>query len=266
MYQSGVIRPVIYEENQNIGNIVKDNNSIIAWVRYCVTENGKTVLSRDQEGTLYSNVFRVGYFGDGQNDTSSNARGFFGNEIALVNLSNSVLSDRLNWQSQSDDAYFSWSIGTWLTISIGMLTTIFVSLSSTEFGRGDGRTQRVIRTLAIVLPALGTAVAAMIGFYGPQAQWSLASRASASLAQLQDQIAIDIWKKHCIGAQGDQNDQALATSFESWAKRYVDIETISLAGSASAAQSGGEAPNAEKNGGQQGSGSVQPAAAPGSAR
>jgi len=77
--------------------------------------------------------------------------------------------------------YFYWELATLISIAIGMVTTILVSVSSTEFGRGDGADQRLIRVLAIIFPALGTATAAVISFYTPQVEWGQVSRTLASV-------------------------------------------------------------------------------------
>jgi hypothetical protein len=117
-----------------------------------------------------------------------------------------------------------------------MITTILVSLSSTEFGRGDGQPQRVVRVLAIFFPVLGTATAAIINFYSPQAEWGQASRTLASLTQLQGQMGLALWKLPPCSPTGIGDKTTLRSDLEDWSKRYVDIQTIA---SASGAMPGG---------------------------
>ena len=83
-------------------------------------------------------------------------------------LSESIGRARIENAKNAADAYILLQISTWSAILLGLATTVLVSLSSTEFGRGDSTPSRVIRVLAIVLPALGTAAAAITAFYAPR--------------------------------------------------------------------------------------------------
>jgi hypothetical protein len=157
-------------------------------------------------------------------------------ELALLQLSDAIARQRVSTQTKADAAYTFWQFGTLVTIGLGMITTILVSISATEFGKGEELKPRLLRILAIVFPVLGTAAAAVIGFYGPQAEWAQASRTLASLGQLQGQIVIELRKANeCDSA--DAKDGELAKHLEDWSKRYSDIETIASA-AASASGSG----------------------------
>jgi hypothetical protein len=135
-----------------------------------------------------------------------------------------------------------WEVATLLSIAIGMITTILVSVSSTEFGRGDGPPQRLIRVFAIIFPALGTAVAAVISFYGPQGEWVQASRTLASETQLHDQIALTVWKLSCPTGDTDDSTKPLIDNLENWSKRYIEIQTIPNATGAPGGSQGGGNP------------------------
>jgi hypothetical protein len=88
----------------------------------------------------------------------------------------------------------------------------------------------VIRILAIIFPALGTASAAVFAFYGPQAEWSQASRTLANVTQLHGQMALGVWKLKCIEAGHEDNDVKLViAALEEWSKRYLGIQTVSAA-------------------------------------
>ena len=127
-----------------------------------------------------------------------------------------------------------------------MITTILVSVSSTEFGRGDGPRQRLIRVLAIIFPALGTATAAVISFYSPQAEWAQASRTLASEAQLHAEIALTVWKLTCLTTDTDDSTaKPLTDNLEHWSKRYMEIQTI---------PNGSGTPGGNQGGGSQGGG------------
>ena len=201
------------DRNSTFAYAISDNDTIREWVSHCAEIRGK-------------------------NTSSSEGKDLFGPEIALMYMNQAIMQRRMYWDRRANYAFKKWQIATWSTIIIGMVTTIFVSLSTTEFGRGDGRSQRVVRTLAVVFPALGTAAAAVVGFYGPQAEWSQSSRSLASLSQLHGQMAIDIWKQQCILTTNDQN---LSSVLDGWSKRYLDIETLSNTGGGSGSEPNGPA-------------------------
>jgi hypothetical protein len=147
-------------------------------------------------------------------------------ERALIQLSSILAFQGIALRSKVQSAYFFWQCTSLIAIVLGMITTILVSVSSTEFGRGDGRNQRLIRLLAIIFPALGTAVAAIIAFYSPQAEWSQASRTLASVNQLHGQVALGVWKLKCPTAD-DEDAKLFTTTIEDWSKRFHDIQAIS---------------------------------------
>ena len=108
-----------------------------------------------------------------------------------------------------------------------MLTTIVVSMSTTDFGRGETPTAVLIRLCAIILPALGTAATAAFAFYGPQATWAQATRTLTSLAQLHGDMALGVWNLE--PAADEAAKSKMSSALDSWSKRYIDIQTISSA-------------------------------------
>ena len=85
-----------------------------------------------------------------------------------------------------------------------------------------------MRILAIVFPAVGTAVAAAIAFYTPQTTWSQSSRKWADLSQLHSQISLGVWDVDC---KAPDYDKQLDTKIERWARNFADIQTFSSVGS-----------------------------------
>lgn len=164
-------------------------------------------------------------------------------EKSVNSLSAILFRHRVELDARVKATYEIMEIATIATILIGLMTTILVSISATEFGRGDGLRQRIIRIAAIVFPALGTAVAAVIAFYSPQAQWSQASRTLASLTQLHSQMALAVWKLPCIDQDSDPNRAGVLAQIDEWANRYTDIQTVSTDTSAGAAGGGNELSN-----------------------
>ena len=111
----------------------------------------------------------------------------------------------------------------WLTILIGLVTTVVVSVSSTDLF-GDGKTSlgKGLKFFAIFLPALGTAVAAVNAFYNPRDDWNKAANTMANVAQLHGQVSVGIWELDC-----PKDDKSpLVKQLQEWTKRYNDVITV----------------------------------------
>ncbi|MBV9859569.1 MAG: hypothetical protein JO038_05645 [Alphaproteobacteria bacterium] len=181
---------------------------------------------------------------------------FFHAESALIITSKAISQQRLSLRTKADLAYRFWEVTSIVSIGLGMLTTIIVSLSTTVFGRAEGPLGLTLRVLAVVFPALGTAVAATIAFYGPQAEFSQASRSLASLTQLHEQMATGVYDLKCIESDGDEAAKDAAKHADDWAKRYVDILTVAAPSATSGP--GGVAQTGQQTGGNSGGQSPEP--------
>jgi len=148
-------------------------------------------------------------------------------EYRLLMVSLSIFNDRGQYWVLRRKNYRSLQVSTWLTIGIGLITTILVSLSSTEFGRGDAGAAPVLRILAIVFPALGTATAAIIAFYRFTDEMGRTSHTLASLRQLHGQMALEIWSLR--PAPADASVGLLEPKLQEWVKRYDDIQAVAEA-------------------------------------
>jgi hypothetical protein len=143
---------------------------------------------------------------------------------AILALNRSISFEREKYRLRADGAESQLRWLTFIGIGMGMITTIVVSMSSTEFGRGAGRVQTLLRLLAISFPIIGTAVSGVIAFYSPQEKWNQARRTLASLTQLHAQMAVGVWNLKC-----DLDDGARKT-VDGWSARYVDVQTAAAAG------------------------------------
>ncbi|WP_421997892.1 hypothetical protein [Reyranella sp.] len=164
---------------------------------------------------------------NGQRAPTTHERGYMELSRVLANQ-RTLLSDR------AKSAYNVWQVAALVTIGLGLMTTVLVSLSTTEFGQGPGVTQRTIRVLAVIFPALGTAAAAVVAFYGPQAEWTQSSRTLASLSQLHAQLALDLWKLECKADAAGEIKPPLKVLpktplLEEASKRYLEIQTVANA-------------------------------------
>lgn len=150
-------------------------------------------------------------------------------------LSTSILIGRGENAVAAASAYLALQIATILAISLGLATTVLVSLSSTEFGKGDGGKARAIRILAIVFPALGTATAAVAAFYAPGDSHARASQALAGFRQVHDQIASDLGALPCPSSSDPIAGKDLSVKLASWKKSLRDAQSVAQAASLAAA-------------------------------
>jgi hypothetical protein len=162
-------------------------------------------------------------------------------ERGTLELSKTITSERISLAGEVDQNHNTLQIMTIVSIVIGLITTILVSLSSTEFGRGDNVYSRTIRIFSIIFPALGTAMAAVIAFYNPRDAMNKASHTLASLTQLHGQMLASLAVTSCQDAP--DNIRLTAAKLGDWVKRYQDIETVAnaVAGSSSTEPTRGEA-------------------------
>lgn len=124
-------------------------------------------------------------------------------------------------------------------ILIGLATTIFAGL------RGDDETtgawKRPVRVLAIVFPALGTAVAAVAAFYGPREQLARSSQALAGLQQLHLAVRTGLARLPCPTDEATTRDleRRLAEWEERLAQQGRETTAARLASIAAASQTVG---------------------------
>lgn len=153
-------------------------------------------------------------------------------EIALIQLSNALGDHRVSLHAKVRTTFQTAQVANILTVVLGLLTTVLVSISSTKYGQEEGRWQPWVRILAIIFPALGTAAAAIVAFYSPQSEWTQASRTLASLTQLHNQIALDTWKLDCFefddnhNLKSSESNKQIKLKFEDWTKRYYELQAV----------------------------------------
>ena len=151
-------------------------------------------------------------------------------EQAILLLSQTLVRQRLSAEAAVTSTFGFWQLSSLLAIFLGMITTILIGISSTDFGRGDGRRQTAIRLLAIIFPALGTASAAVVAFYAPQAAYTQASHTLAVLTQLHGQMGFQLWRIECVKDEEDKEGKAtLAKALDGWSKSYLDLQTVNSA-------------------------------------
>ena len=228
-------------EERDLYSVLPDHASISDWVEYCIgVRPGDSAFQATQQAFLTPSQKLLTHPFAAEPKWPDGIHRINRSEHNLVQLSTQLSEQRLRLIPKVRSAYFFWQMATLIAIAIGMVTTILVSVSSTEFGRGDGPPQRLIRVLAIIFPALGTATAAVISFYSPQLEWGQASRTLASETQLHDEIALTVWKLTCPTTDThDSSAKPLTDNLENWSKRYIEIQTIPNASTAPGGNQGG---------------------------
>jgi uncharacterized membrane protein YgcG len=244
-------------EERDLYSVLPDHAAISDWVRYCIGVGpGDSRLQATQYAFLTPSQKLLRHplavepkWPDGVHQPNRS-------EHNLIQLSKQLSEQRIRLIPKVRATYSFSQLATLIAIAIGMITTILVSVSATEFGRGDGPPQRLIRVLAIIFPALGTATAAVVSFYSPQAEWVQASRTLASETQLHDEIALTIWKLTCPTPDTDDSSaKPLTDNLESWSKRYIDLQTVpNASGAPGVNQGGGSSGGGSSGGGSSGGG------------
>jgi hypothetical protein len=235
------------------------HNSIKTWVLQCVGANSIRDLPENLRSYFRDRSTYAVYYGDTSRTTVAKTPTV--QEMSIVQLSNAMLNQRVELVQKANDSY-SWL--QWLTILIGLVTTVVVSISTTElFGKSDTRLGKGLRLLAILLPALGTAVAALNAFYNPRDDWNKASNTLANLTQLHGQMSVGIWALDC--PIDDTKRKGVLAKLEEWTKRYNDVITIaeSTPGASKQEQAqqktGGQTGGGQTGGGQTGGGQTDSA-------
>jgi hypothetical protein len=203
-----------------------DHKSVINWVLSCTGASVLEVLP-GYARRIYTSSPRLIAAGTPSETMPEGVRIPHRYERAFLELSNTLVAQRTLLSQRVRSAYSFWQWCALITIFLGMLTTVAVSLSATEWGKGEGGRQTALRLIAILLPILGTGFAAIVAFYSPQAEWSQAARTSSSISQLHGQMALGVWKLKCSAPDVVNNDAQ--AQIEEWSRRYVDIQVIASA-------------------------------------
>ena len=167
----------------------------------------------------------------------------------LQTLSESLIQARITNAKKAADAYYLLQVSILITIALGLATTVLVSLSTTEFGQEKSTLGRVIRVFAIILPAVGTAVAAISAFYAPREDLARSSQALASVRQIHDQIASEIGAIQCpTPAEAGQNVGEIALKLYAWKKLVLDARSLAEAAALAAVdRTRNQVPDIESN-------------------
>jgi hypothetical protein len=141
---------------------------------------------------------------------------------AVIGLSNALFMERIDSSEKLGTISPSLEKSQVLAIIIGLLTTVFISLSSTDIIKDTNVTLRTIKIsvkiFAIVLPAVGTAVTALNAVNDSRAEQAKYSRIFDSAVLLHRQIALGIASLSCAPASAKN-----AKNSPEWDKNDIQI-------------------------------------------
>ena len=199
------------------------HEEITNWVASCLGAVNVHELPENYGRVMATTVFTF-YLSDNQKQIQ---RLMSPQENQVIAISKSIYEQRIYALTSLHSAQLIWEVMQWVIIIIGMITTILVTLSSTDFGGKESKYGTVLRFLSIVFPALGTAAAAVNAFYNPRDDVISSSNSLTSLSQLHDMVGVGVWKMACNPKPDSDAWRENEKNIAEWLKRYQDIFNVS---------------------------------------
>lgn len=106
-------------------------------------------------------------------------------------------------------------------IVLGMLTTIVSALNSSQFGSGSSNSASFIKIVAIILPALATAITAYAALNASSDQTALKTQLVFNLTALGAQMNTDLNAIHCP-IKADSEIDAVYKKMAAWRQKQTD--------------------------------------------
>jgi hypothetical protein len=222
-------RQVAEQAQSERSGAAEDHWEVATWVANCLGYNNIEDAPEDIADWL--SPIGLDY------DYNKNAKSFIPpfQQRQIIHLSSGIYRQRIASALSVRAAYTETQIIQWIIIALGFLTTVVVSLSTLDLIKGR-KLELPLRIFAIVLPVVGTAAAAINAFYNPSQELGAAKRSLASLGQLHDQIASEIWTLRCVRST-DPLDKAWTDTnakIVQWSKRYQEIQSPAVEAQAAA--------------------------------
>ena len=201
-----------------------DHRAVASWVASCLGVHSPENLpatfrwSLEPPGRIFGNWPEEKPTGD-----------FTSQHRAVIGLSNALFMERVDSVERLGTVSQSLEKFQVSAIVIGLLTTVFISLSSTDIIKDTNAALTTIKisvkVLAIVLPMVGTAVAALNTFYDPKSDQIRYGRMSEAAGQLHRQIALGIANLTCVPASTKNNPawDKNATQIDAWINAHKSL-------------------------------------------
>jgi hypothetical protein len=140
-------------------------------------------------------------------------------------IANALFNDRVVLANAIDRTFTVLEWAAMASILIGLATTICAGLRSDDQALGSWT--RRVRILAVVFPALGTAVASVTSFYGPREELLRVSQALVTLQELHSEIQLGLSREPCP-IDGDGRTKILK-KFEDWEDKLIQQRPATIA-------------------------------------
>lgn len=149
---------------------------------------------------------------------------------AVSSLSSLIYQEKEFYFTEMNKDYVHLSRLHLTIIIVGFFTTVTITISSSKFGRSSGRCATFIRVVAIVLPALGTALGSANALYDPKDRFNSKAETLQNLVELQDKIGLGVWDLSC-----DAPDKTIISKWEDEHSKIISSSLI-LNGSSTGAE------------------------------
>lgn len=226
-------RKIVTSAEQN--SAMSTHNDILSYISSCPSVNSEAIfmaagnwpfassfMTRDEADSHSSSSYRPSTT-SGESSTGNSDVDLDILKSSYI-LSTRIMSERMFQAEKSSNSHYLLSLFTIFSITLGMVTTIVVSLSGSSIAREGSLPSIILRIAAVSLPAVSTALSATIAFVGPEAAWSQSARTLASLAQLHNQMSVSIVESGCSISQADQ--AILAANVKEWGKQFINIMSL----------------------------------------
>ena len=126
-------------EDRDLYSVLPDHAAISEWVEYCIgVRPGDSTFPAIQYAFLTPSQKLLTHSYTVEPKWPDEIHRLNRSQHTLIQLSKELSEQRIGLIPKARSAHFFWEVATVISIAIGMITTILVSVSSTEFGRGDG--------------------------------------------------------------------------------------------------------------------------------
>lgn len=134
-----------------------------------------------------------------------------------ISFGTALFNERVRLAREADSSFTLLESATVISILIGLATTVFAGLRSDD--QAVGQWKRTVSVLAVLFPALGTAVAAVAAFYGPREQLLRDSQALATLQQTHNEMSVGITREPC--PLNSEQSRSIMERLTTWQDKLV---------------------------------------------
>lgn len=197
-----------------------DHRTVVNWIAQCVGVHAPENLPEAKRIAMET-PYRTFFVGPEETPTGN----FTTQHYAVHGLSSALFLERTNGAERANQAFKSLERIQVATILIGLITTVLISLSSTDLLWESLKS--AVKILAIVFPAVGTALAALNAFYDPKNDLIRYGRNADAARQIHRQLALGVWELSCTSDPKSAEWQANKLQIDQWITTHKSLLTPS---------------------------------------